>query len=273
MTKLLVVAFVASSLLRGDTVSSSKTPERRAVSSPTGKRGTEAMPLVVDTEGHKKTSEEIAQEKAEKERYEHFEQGTLYSSEATAIATILLVFVGVGGTIAALCTLRAINKQTSLQSIPFKSWITLENWKTDFKPYADPLRRFRISVNIVNQTDFPITITEGRIKFKIPGGPGYTRYELGERTFLPPKSPHAVSVAMSISDSHAETFNQGWFVIPVEGQFCHFGQLGEKSISTQRFEGLLECGRGREDNFFYEIHLNPQNDPDNSNQNTQLTGG
>jgi hypothetical protein len=104
----------------GGVDSSQKQPNDSATGAQAAKdRGTKENPLVVDTTGHQETPKErqerqqqSAKAEAEEQHHHRVDVWTLRWSGATAIATALLVFVGIGGTIAAICTLRTIREQT-----------------------------------------------------------------------------------------------------------------------------------------------------------------
>ncbi len=83
--------------------------------------GTTTRPLIVDTEGHIKTPEETANTQEETARTREIERRTINASEQalrysfwTTLATWVLAAVGVGGTIAAIVTLRQIKRQADL---------------------------------------------------------------------------------------------------------------------------------------------------------------
>lgn len=174
---------------------------------------------------------------------------------------------------------RLMDRQEKLMRVPYKQWVALDNWKADYDPGPSPptTNRLRIRVDVLNQTDFPLTLTQGSMKFKFIGGVGYARYEIGEQSFLPPKIPHTIDTWVFISEAHVGVFMNSVSVMPMEGVFSHFGQLGEQSLLTQRFAGLLECGKNVEPRFIYEIHMNPEvqqpDEDEKRNPNQETTEG
>ena len=76
--------------------------------------GTQTRPLIVDNQGHKKSKQEAADDRAEKEHMLETERRTLRAVEWTAYAALGLVLVGACGTIAAVWTLRQIKRQADL---------------------------------------------------------------------------------------------------------------------------------------------------------------
>src|ERR1700683_4503045 len=73
-------------------------------------RGTKNSPLVVDTEGHQDTPAETEEKASEKEEKHSFDTWTLRWAGITAGTTVVLMFVGIGGVMAAIRTLRAIER-------------------------------------------------------------------------------------------------------------------------------------------------------------------
>jgi hypothetical protein len=113
--------------MRGDTPSarvkaSKKQPNNTEGSSTaTQPHGTKADPLVVDTQGHQQTpierkeaEKQATEAKADKDVHNALDVSTRNWTAFAAIATGILVLVGIGGTIAAICTLRAIKSQEAL---------------------------------------------------------------------------------------------------------------------------------------------------------------
>lgn len=73
--------------------------------------GTAEVPFVVDTQGHKQTPAEAKEAKASGDHAAYIEGRTLLYACIAALATVALVFIGLGGVIAAIWTLRAIENQ------------------------------------------------------------------------------------------------------------------------------------------------------------------
>jgi hypothetical protein len=86
-----------------------------SVEKPTAaQRGTNESPLVIDTEGHRDTPAETEEKTKEKENKNSVDAWTLRWVGITAGSTVVLMLVGIGGVIAAIRTLRAIEKQAGL---------------------------------------------------------------------------------------------------------------------------------------------------------------
>ena len=228
-------------------------------------RGSAEIPFVVDTQGHRQTPTEAKETKTAKDRAAYVEGRTLLFTGVAAIAAVALVFIGLGGVIAAIRSLKAIEGQVELMKVPYRSVVALEDWAAKY--YPEGLWKLEIQVSIVNQTQFPLTITGGRINLKNVGGPGYTTYGIGEGTFLP-RTPHIIKAPLLAGGDHMETFLNRLLSIPIDGHITHFGPLGQSSAVTQRFSGYLECGDGKDATFMYETHMNPVSEP-NNNQGEQ----
>ena len=89
-------------------------------------RGTAEVPFVVDTEGHKQTPEEAEKAKAARDQAAYVEGRTLLFAGIAAYATTVLVFIGLGGVIAALRTLWEIERNTTAFIHSQRPWISVE---------------------------------------------------------------------------------------------------------------------------------------------------
>jgi hypothetical protein len=88
-------------------------------------RGTPEVPFVVDTQGHIQTKAEAADAKAEKDHAAYIEGRTLCFTGISAIATVALVLVGLGGVFAAMWTLLAIKSQTNHMVNSERAWVII----------------------------------------------------------------------------------------------------------------------------------------------------
>jgi hypothetical protein len=219
-------------------------------------RGTKNSPLVVDTEGHQETPAEAKEKAREKEIKNKIDSRSLLSAEITAGATVVLMFVGAGGVVLALRTLRAIENQATLMRTPFYQWVELHDWKADWIPRTEPIKKLRITVNLVNPTQFPLKIASGQITFGDPLVTTMTHL-VGEDSFLPPKSPHVIDVTVDLADNEAAQFADGTFDLMVRGTFSHIGPLGDGILTHQPFLGVLACGKWGS-KFHPDVHMNPK---------------
>jgi hypothetical protein len=108
----------------------------------TGTRGTKDDPFIVDTFGHqetpaerKKADEQAAEAKAQEQYHRDIDRRTLIWNCTTALATVVLVLVGIGGVFAALRTLWAVEAQGVLLAREFelshRPWVAVDLAVTD----------------------------------------------------------------------------------------------------------------------------------------------
>ena len=221
-------------------------------------RGTPESPLIVDTQGHQDSPAEAAEKKREKERRDSIDSSTVRSAEVTAAATVVLMFVGVGGVIAAVRTLRAIQTQAelqgrsiNLQERTMQQWVYLTNWKVN-RLKSDP-RKLRITVDLVNQSQAPMTLRDGEILIEEIGG--YTRHSVGESTFLPPNTPMQIEIIVASVPDQLTAFEQGSLSIRVAGAFSHIDRISGNKVE-QPVNGWLQSGHWGTI-FHWELHMNP----------------
>jgi hypothetical protein len=114
----------------------------------------------------------------------------------------------------------------------------------------------RLTVDILNPTDFPITVKTSVVRLFVPRG-GCIKYYMGDDFFLVPKKPHRVEVPITIGSVDWDDNTPTIHAISVEGEFSHFGRLGDKIVIKQTFSGLLQYGIwGTE--YFPFTHMNPE---------------
>jgi len=108
-----------------------KQPNRTSSNAAPEQRGTQESPLVVDTKGHKNTKEEAAEEEREKDNKEFTDRWAFYATVAVAGFTGVLVIIGALGIRAANRTLKAIEKQATLQAASMTQWVSIAHWKVN----------------------------------------------------------------------------------------------------------------------------------------------
>jgi hypothetical protein len=173
------------------------------------------------------------------------------------VLNLALVIVGIIGIVIAICTVRTIGKQTNLMQSQFDQWVTLTNWRTWKQPRNDTLR---ITVDLVNPSEFPITLSEGILIFERYGDSiQKTKYMLGERTFISPNIPHVIEFDAILTDAEQSDSS---IAFSVSGQFVHFHRISKKPV-TQRISGRLECVRWSRDREWHATftpftHMNPE---------------
>jgi hypothetical protein len=121
-----------------------------------------------------------------------------------------------------------ISRQTDLMQAAFDQWIEFRDWFA----YAPQENVVRIEVFMVNPTDFPIHVTDGRITIRDTGGS--VRSEMPEPSFLSPKQPHRFDIPTRITDEEAK---RGFrFRVTVEFSYLH-RITKEKQI--RNFDGYI----------------------------------
>lgn len=236
-----------------------KQDSKPATSQPqTDQRGTKDSPFVVDTEGHKDTPAETAAKQREKDKEDHIANRTLRSAEITAGATVVLMFAGIGGVIAAVRTLRAIKRQADLMQAQFDQWVELENWRTK-KPELD---KFIVWVDLVNHTAYPITLDDGYLTISDNAGTPSRTYYLGKKTFLSPNQPHPIDFNLGKGMLPEQLASLSSASFKVKGTFSHRHRITKKEIK-QPLEGMLQCERWKSDHKWHAtytafIHMNPE---------------
>jgi hypothetical protein len=126
-------------------------------------RGTEGNPFVIDVSGHHETPIERQERKkqadkaaAEEDYHRGIDRWMLRWTATAAIATGILVLVGIGGTIAAICTIREIRKQTQATRDSVDAFVASERPWLSIE--VSPASEIRFdSLGIVCDVDIQIT--------------------------------------------------------------------------------------------------------------------
>ena len=171
------------------------------------------------------------------------------------VLNLALVIVGIIGIVIAICTVRTVRKQTNLMQAQFDQWVVLADWRTWNQPRSNV---FRITVDLVNPTDFPITLSDGYLKFEKNGAP-YIKYPLAQNTFLSPRLPKPIEFDISLTEAEQAAYSVRF---GVDGIFSHFHKISGKLI-TQQIGGSLECSHWKSDmkwhvTFTEFVHMNPE---------------
>lgn len=146
----------------------------------------------------------------------------------------------------------------SLQERAMEQWIELSNWRSQLVRLPSekiPNPYLVVKVEIVNKTNFPVTLKKAEIDFINTGDRVKRTYFAGNDTFLTPSAPHEVVVATELTEQQVSQFPLGGIGIQIAGRFNHIGAL--KKLVTQEVYGLLVC-RESETTFVPEIHMNPK---------------
>ena len=139
------------------------------------------------------------------------------------LATWALVFVGIGGTIAALKTLVAIKRQVTLQAASMTQWISVENWRTVLDQKT---RTLFIDFAVTNESPFPLGM-QAKFKFLglLPNSATLTQGDLP----LFPKKPHDLKIRLHLTEDQVDDILTGEYRIAVHGQIINIGVAKEYS--------------------------------------------
>jgi hypothetical protein len=182
---------------------------------------------------------------------------------ATMLANYLLVGVGIVGICVAVKTLGKIERQTILQEIAYTQWIVVKNWRTEMmnemKPMlrgdGSPIQRMRIRLEIVNESQFPLTLTDSVLAFNVRSdGNGNVRFYPPENFRLFPSVPYHIDVPIVLNKDEVVIFERGIIPVSIEGHFVYRGVL--KKTERYHLQGMLWCGQS-ETTFDAEIPNRP----------------
>jgi hypothetical protein len=208
-------------------------------------RGTKDAPLIVETHDRPKTDKEAAEAKKDKEQADYINRWSLRFAGIAAIATALLVFVGIGGIYAAICTLRAIEKQATLQAAAMTQWVSVENWQailaTLFIPSSPGPKSLLVQFDIANQSSFPLTAkADFRFFGNLPNGVRLATQDVP----LFPRKPYKCEARLDLTEEQAKEFTDTTLRISVHGTIIHVGVAKEPS-PLMSISGNLVCGINR----------------------------
>jgi len=163
---------------------------------------------------------------------------------------------------------QAMRDSIRLQESGMIQWLELEKWRSKTVRQVDyPENVFlRIEVDIVNKSQFPLTLQDGFIKFVGPNGkgPSWCKFSPSTGTFLAPSVPYTVMADVRIRNEWIAEWQDDGLTFEVSGKLTHIGIL--KRSVPQEFEGLLLCAENQA-LFDYRVHPNPQEqDSDYSQQ-------
>lgn len=157
-----------------------------------------------------------------------------------------------------------MERQAALMEAPFAQWIDLTNWRVE----KQRATKIWIMVDIINPTDFPITLSDSYLNFARYGHPEqHSRYLLAEKTFLSPKTPKTIELWIGLTEAEQTA---GSVSFPVTGELSHFHRISGKII-TQKVDGRLDCGPMMANDpwvamFNLEAQMNPEEkQPEQSN--------
>ena len=150
--------------------------------------------------------------------------------------TTVYVFISGWTLLAIKRQARTMNRQTDLQGIAYTQWVVVKNWRSKLIDeetpalYSDgsPVIRMRLQVDIVNESQFPLTLVDSIIVFRISGGETeFTVRFMAPQNFpLFPHVPYVVDVVLIPAQLNAKMIRDGGYLFArVEGSLDYIGVL------------------------------------------------
>jgi hypothetical protein len=138
-----------------------------------------------------------------------------------------------------------------LQEVAYKQWVELTNWRSEKLGPTSLV----IKVDIVNSTNFPLTLTSACITIGLADG--IEAHLICKDRFLPPKEPVDMSVPIELTEPEIPSFHNNSLGFSTKGSIEFKSILNRPEV--QKFQGLLFCGTS-DTRFEYTI---PQPKADN----------
>jgi hypothetical protein len=230
--------------------------------STTDQRGTQVLPFVVDTEGHKKTDAEKAEAKRKDDDNDRTNRWTLdatigsaFFAGLAALFTGMLVCIGWRGVEAAKETLLDIKRQADLMEVAYQQWIDVSNWQCaarfataaaptpaqqfGFENQSVTVEAVTVVFEVQNPTDYPLIIPSGQINLTLQNEVGTTHCFTGDGARLNPKQVQVKDVPFRLTENQSAQYVGGELLISVEGQLDFIDVLGRKQ--PHPIHGMLRC--------------------------------
>jgi hypothetical protein len=160
----------------------------------------------------------------------------------------------------------AMRDSIRLQEIGMQQWVSLINWqcsRVSLEGLEADKKRFQahIMVDLVNQSNFPLTLASSYIAFTKMGAAVKSCTSWGfDELFLPPHTPHHLNTPVDLTDEQADAFRNLGFVVKLEGKFQYVTILGMRM--EQIIKGILVCSES-ETRFLADVTMHPkQAEPD-----------
>ncbi len=137
---------------------------------------------------------------------------------------------------------KAMFKSIGLQETVLQQWVDVVNWRTNLIVLEEQRAGVRIKVDIVNPTNFPLTLKDAKIIFD-----NRVTFFFRDDCFLTPKNPYTVEASLELTKGQYDYMYGAGVRIRVEGNLPHIGSL--RRLQPQRFCGTLTCKDGKEARF------------------------
>jgi hypothetical protein len=133
---------------------------------------------------------------------------------------------------------KAARDSIRMQELSLRQWVELSNWRNEFIPSTtDRPALMRFKVDIVNSTNFPLTIHHGHLIFG-----GNAKFFLADECFMTPNVPYTIDLCLHLSSEQEQGFLRNGFWFSVRGGMPHIGVLGR--LFPQPICGHLNCVNG-----------------------------
>ena len=158
------------------------------------------------------------------------------------VAAFLTLAVVIWQSVATTGATKAMRKSVELQETTLQQWVDVVNWKTYLILFERQRPGLKIKVDVVNPTDFPLTMKDARIVFD-----NRVTFFFRDDCFLTPKNPYTVEVSLEMAKGQYDSFQGNGLSIRVEGSLPHIGSL--RKLQPQAFCGTLMCKDGEKARF------------------------
>jgi len=168
------------------------------------------------------------------------------------VFSLLLVVVGAIGVGLAHRTLQTFDRQAEIMNLQadlmkanMAQWVSFTNWRATPVNRVGPLskepRTLRIDFDIINPSDFPLTL-KGVFKLNglLPGAPQI----MVPRGFIRPNHPLTVGADVLMADHQAKEYAAEGARISLHGEYFHIGPSKERS-PVMEIHANIVCRHGQ----------------------------
>lgn len=157
-------------------------------------------------------------------------------------AAFLTLAVVTWQSIATAGATKAMRKSVKLQEATLQQWVDVVNWQTYLILFEQQRPGVKIKVDVVNPTNFPLTLKGARIVFD-----NRITFLFRDDFRLTPRNPYTVEVSLELMTGQYDYMYGTGAAVRVAGNLPHIGSLGH--LQPQPFCGRLICKEGKEARF------------------------
>lgn len=177
--------------------------------------------------------------------------GRLFAADN--LPNLILCVIGIAGVFAALRTLEVVRRQTdatqksvTLQEAAMKQWVVLQNWTYSKREDADGSKLLSINFDIVNPTDWRMTLLTTKLRIK-------QRESMSRHSVvLAPNTPYRMIIPnLTVTD---EKEPERGFVFVLFGAVDYLDCFEKQQ--SQIFGGLVRCAADGQTTFRMEWYPN-----------------